>query len=146
MTNKTEKLLKIADFAELVGVSKQTIYNHIQTNRKDLNQFVKKVESVVFIDSGALSLYQKEGQDNSNLNDFESNFNSKSSQNNSNLDSFLMAQITEKDKQLEEKDAQIKRLTELLEKEKEPTKEKDKLLEESIKHFQEQELCHLLCR
>lgn len=91
-------LLTVAEFAKRVGKSKQSVYSRLD---KGLKQFVQEVDGQKMLKKEALQLYDKQEVEQSN------------SSNLSTLD-LLSKTIESLQRQLEEKDKQIERLTEAL--------------------------------
>lgn len=93
-----KELYTVAEFAKIAGVSKQAVYSRLD---KGLKQFVQKVDGQKMLKKEALQLYDKQKVEQSN------------SSNLSTLD-LLSKTIESLQRQLEEKDKQIERLTEAL--------------------------------
>ena len=93
-----KELYTVAEFAKIAGVSKQAVYSRLD---KGLKQFVQKVDGQKMLKKEALQLYDKQEVEQSN------------SSNLSTLD-LLSKTIESLQRQLEEKDKQIERLTEAL--------------------------------
>lgn len=93
-----KELYTVAEFAKIAGVSKQAVYSRLD---KGLKQFVQKVDGQKMLKKEALQLYDKKKVEQSN------------SSNLSTLD-LLSKTIESLQRQLEEKDKQIERLTEAL--------------------------------
>ena len=93
-----KELYTVAEFAKIAGVSKQAVYSRLD---KGLKQFVQKVDGQKMLKKEALQLYDKQEVEQSN------------SSNLSTLD-LLSKKIESLQRQLEEKDKQIERLTEAL--------------------------------
>ena len=93
-----KELYTVAEFAKIAGVSKQAVYSRLD---KGLKQFVQKVDGQKMLKKEALQLYDKQEVEQSN------------SSNSSTLD-LLSKTIESLQRQLEEKDKQIERLTEAL--------------------------------
>lgn len=94
-----KKYYTVAEFAKKIGVSKQSVYYHVEHR---LNKYIKILNGQKYISESALSEF--------NLNCFEQN----SDKNNSNFEqstsqvlNCLFEQLSEKDRQIEEKDIQI---------------------------------------
>ena len=93
-----KELYTVAEFAKIAGVSKQAVYSRLD---KGLKQFVQKVDGQKMLKKEALQLYDKQKVEQSN------------SSNLSTLD-LLSKTIESLQRQLEEKDKRIERLTEAL--------------------------------
>ena len=93
-----KELYTVSEFAKIAGVSKQAVYSRLD---KGLKQFVQKVDGQKMLKKEALQLYDKQEVEQSN------------SSNLSTLD-LLSKTIESLQRQLEEKDKQIERLTEAL--------------------------------
>ena len=93
-----KELYTVAEFAKIAGVSKQAVYSRLD---KGLKQFVQKVDGQKMLKKEALQLYDKQEVEQIN------------SSNLSTLD-LLSKTIESLQRQLEEKDKQIERLTEAL--------------------------------
>lgn len=93
-----KELYTVAEFAKIAGVSKQAVYSRLD---KGLKQFVQKVDGQKMLKKEALQLYDKQEVEQRN------------SSNSSTLD-LLSKTIESLQRQLEEKDKQIERLTEAL--------------------------------
>lgn len=93
-----KELYTVAEFAKIAGVSKQAVYSRLD---KGLKQFIQKVDGQKMLKKEALQLYDKQEVEQSN------------SSNLSTLD-LLSKTIESLQRQLEEKDKQIERLTEAL--------------------------------
>ena len=93
-----KELYTVAEFAKIAGVSKQAVYSRLD---KGLKQFVQKVDGQKMLKKEALQFYDKQEVEQSN------------SSNLSTLD-LLSKTIESLQRQLEEKDKQIERLTEAL--------------------------------
>lgn len=117
----TRNYIKVAEFARLAGVSRQSIYNDLTDK---LTKFVKVIDNVKCIDIEALSLYTvKESVK------LDSQF---TTQLDNDLTAFLQRQIEEKDKQIE-------RLQQALDNAREKENQKDLLIKENNEHIREQE-------
>ena len=92
-----KELYTVAEFAKIAGVSKQAVYSRLD---KGLKQFVQKVDGQKMLKKEALQLYDKQEVEQSN------------SSNLSTLD-LLSKTIESLQRQLEEKDKQIERLTQI---------------------------------
>ena len=93
-----KELYTVSEFTKIAGVSKQAVYSRLD---KGLKQFVQKVDGQKMLKKEALQLYDKQEVEQSN------------SSNLSTLD-LLSKTIESLQRQLEEKDKQIERLTEAL--------------------------------
>lgn len=93
-----KELYTVAEFAKIAGVSKQAVYSRLD---KGLKQFVQEVDGQKMLKKEALQLYDKQEVEQSNSNNL------------STLD-LLNKTIESLQRQLEEKDKQIERLSEAL--------------------------------
>lgn len=104
------KQLSIKDFAKLVNVSTQAIYQRID---KDLKPFVKLVQGKKTISEEALTLFQNKVACKPTPDDYQAEPITTSDTLKELIDS-LQKQLEIKDKQIAEKDEQLKNLTSAL--------------------------------
>lgn len=107
------KQLSIKDFAKLVNVSTQAIYQRID---KDLKPFVKLVQGKKTISEEALSLFQNKINNQVTCKPTPDNYQGEPSSSDTlkELIDSLQKQLEIKDKQIAEKDEQLKNLTSAL--------------------------------
>lgn len=90
--------LSIKDFAESVGVSKQSIYQRIRKSDDEIKPYLKKQNGKMMVRKSAMELYNGKKDKEENINSTERLLN------------IFEKQLAEKDKQLAEKDDQINKL------------------------------------
>lgn len=126
--NKEERYYTINEFAKISGVTRQTLYNNLQSKLKD---FYKEIDGKKMLSERAFSLFSVKDDvkfDNSLQSSFDNNFTS------------LYNDLTDLYKaELEEKNKEIERLRSVVDEKESLIKEKDKIITEIIKHQQEQE-------
>jgi len=98
-----EGFLTIREFAELVGVSVQSIYQRLKRPGNDLKPYIKEVEKVMYISQEAENLYK----DDTLSEDTEAQTIKPKQSINDRIIDILEAQLEEMRNQLREKDKQI---------------------------------------
>ena len=156
MSKTDEELLSIAEFAELVGVSKQAIYKQAKSENSKLSPYIVSQGKMLFIKASALKevygvecdvstiqpaiqLKSEDIKPNSTpiqpteVEKVEKDFNPNSTP----IQPLLEQVIATLQGQLEEKDRQISRLQEQTAQQAEEMREKDKIIQDQLTQMNE---------
>lgn len=125
---KNNEYITVAEFAKRANVSRQTIYNALQSK---LTDYVKEIDNVKMLNIAGLSLFIVKEQSN-----LDNGLTVKLDNELSNLDTDLTAFLQ---RQIEEKDKQIERLQSRIEEDCRRIEEKDTQIKDNAEHIKEQE-------
>jgi SMC interacting uncharacterized protein involved in chromosome segregation len=107
-------LIKVSELANDLGVSRQTIYNHIDKLQPKIDNHIDKFKGAKVIDKQGVEMIQRSVKDKSNFDNDQNKVNSKGDEEKAKLYQrqieLLEKQIDQLEKQVEKKDQQIERL------------------------------------